>query len=94
MALEKAVDVTVTGQVVNVGLRQWTRLLAGQLGISGWIRNNSDRSVSIHLEGSADGVEALVDRLRRPNLKLVRVDDLQMQDSELHGYSDFEVQYL
>lgn len=90
---QKAVDVLLSGQVVGMGLRNWMRSAAGQAGVTGWIRNNLDRTVSIHAEGPGETVDAFVERIKRPAVTGVAVTDVDVQQSELHGYTDFEVEY-
>ncbi len=90
---QKAVDVTLSGQVVGMGLRQWMRITAGQVGVTGWIRNNLDRTVSIHAEGPGETVDEFVQRVKRPALPGAVVTDVDVQESEIHGYSEFAVEY-
>jgi acylphosphatase len=59
-AMSKAVDVRITGLVQGVSFRYWTREQAQRLGVAGWVRNEPDRSVAGHFEGSDDAVDALV----------------------------------
>lgn len=93
MALEKAIDLLLSGTVTGVGFRVWVRGLAQRTGVTGWIRNNTDRTVSAHIEGEAQVVEGFLEQLRRPNLEGATVDDIQVRDSERHGYSDFSIEY-
>lgn len=55
----------VTGRVQGVWFRAWTQQTAQGLGLSGWVRNEPDGSVSGQAQtgGSADGDAALT-RLR------------------------------
>jgi acylphosphatase len=59
--MDKAVDVRVTGLVQGVSFRAYARQQAGRLGVAGWVRNEPDGSVSAHLEGPDDAVDALVE---------------------------------
>jgi acylphosphatase len=93
MLQNKSVELTLSGQVVGVGLRQWTQMTATQVGVAGWVRNNLDRTVTIHAEGPTETVDVFVERLRRPSLEAVRVDDVQVRDIEAHGYSGFSIEW-
>ena len=59
----KAVKVTVTGVVQGVGFRDWTRREAQKLGLTGWVRNETDGSVAALLVGKASAVATMLERL-------------------------------
>jgi len=52
------------GRVQGVFFRDSTRREAERRGVSGWARNTADGTVEVVLEGSADGVEAMLAFLR------------------------------
>lgn len=60
-----AKSVRITGQVQGVFFRAWTKGLADQLNVAGWVRNCTDGSVEAHLEGDAEAVERMVGAMRR-----------------------------
>lgn len=55
--------VRVTGRVQGVWFRAWTRDRAQALGVSGWVRNQTDGSVEAVISGSSDAVEAMIGAL-------------------------------
>jgi len=59
--MTKAVDVRITGLVQGVSFRYYTRQQADRLGVTGWVRNEPDGSVTGHFEGPEPAVDALVD---------------------------------
>ncbi|GIL01243.1 MAG: acylphosphatase [Alphaproteobacteria bacterium] len=59
------VQARITGQVQGVWYRGWTREQAERLGLSGWVRNETDGSVAALISGPADKVEAMVTALWR-----------------------------
>jgi len=63
MPEEKAVSVRVTGRVQGVGFREWTRHQATDLGLTGWVRNEPDGSVSALLVGPDAAVDTMLERL-------------------------------
>ena len=93
MAGEQSFDLMLSGKVVGVGLRIWVRALAGRLGVTGWIRNNVDRTVSIHVEGEEQTVQNFIEQLHRPNIETAVVDGVDVRDAERHGYSEFSIEY-
>ncbi|WP_350342401.1 sugar-transfer associated ATP-grasp domain-containing protein [Proteinivorax tanatarense] len=57
---EKTIELTVSGQVQNVGYRNWLQTKAKSLKVSGWVQNNHDRTVTAVLKGRALDIEWLV----------------------------------
>lgn len=59
-----AVEIKVHGLVQGVGYRYYCFQRGTALGLTGWVRNNHDRTVSLQVEGDRSLVESLVDDLR------------------------------
>lgn len=59
-----AVKFRVTGRVQGVWFRAWTQERAMALGLSGWIRNEDDGSVSGIVGGPEAAVEKMLAALR------------------------------
>lgn len=57
----KAVHVLVTGRVQGVGYRQGCRSTARSLHLVGWVRNLADGRVELFAQGSAEGIDRLLD---------------------------------
>ena len=55
----KAIELRITGRVQGVSFRASTRVKALELGLSGWVRNEPDRSVRAFAQGSNAAVQAL-----------------------------------
>jgi acylphosphatase len=55
-----AVSVRVTGRVQGVAFRWHTEEEARRLGVTGWVRNEVDGSVLLHVEGDEVAVNDLV----------------------------------
>jgi len=72
---------TVTGRVQGVGFRYFMRRSAQELHVTGWVRNCRDGSVEAVLSGTAEAVQAMIERARRgPAHAMVsecRVNDAQ-----------------
>jgi len=54
----------VGGRVQGVGFRWFVRREAQALGLSGWVHNEPDGTVSLEAEGSRPDVEDLAQRVR------------------------------
>jgi acylphosphatase len=58
----KAVRVRLRGRVQGVSFRVWTRIEAERLGLSGWVRNEEDGSVTALIVGAEGAVSTMMDR--------------------------------
>lgn len=56
----KRVVATVHGRVQGVAFREYTRQEAERLGVSGWVKNQSNDTVVVVCEGDGARVDALV----------------------------------
>jgi len=59
----RAVVVRITGRVQGVCFRAWTRDEAERLGLDGWVRNESDGSVTALIVGADSAVRTMLNRL-------------------------------
>ena len=80
--------VRVTGRVQGVGFRWHTVGRARELGVVGWVRNEPDGSVAIHVEGPEEAVSAMMGWLRL-GPPAGRVDKVETQDGQVEGFQDF-----
>ena len=56
--------VTITGRVQNVGLRRRAARIAGEVGVTGWVKNlSSGNAVELELQGEETDIEYLLGRL-------------------------------
>ena len=60
-----AMIVNVTGRVQGVGFRAWTKSEAEARGLSGWVRNEPDGSVSALIEGPGAQVATMLKALEK-----------------------------
>ncbi len=85
-----AVRVTVRGVVQGVAFRHHAQERARELGLVGWVRNEADGTVSAHLEGGPDAVEAMV-AWCQAGPPSASVEGVDQREAEPHGASSFEV---
>lgn len=81
-------SIRITGHVQGVFFREWTIQVANQLGIAGWVRNNSDGSVEVYAEGMPVVIDRFIVELGKGS-PASRVDDLEMHPAVPEGLSSF-----
>jgi len=74
--MDTARAVKVTGRVQGVGFRAWTVAWAEALGLAGWVRNESDGSVSALIAGPQATVDEMIEALGR-GPRFARVDRVE-----------------
>lgn len=82
----------VTGRVQGVGFRYFTYSIANKYGLRGWVRNLSDGSVEVMVQGE----EARVDNLRKYLLRgnmFIKVGKIREKTLEAGEFSGFEIRY-
>src|SRR5437764_4691676 len=82
----------VRGRVQGVGFRWFVEREAHILGISGWVRNNSDGSVEVMAQGTREQLLGLRSRLRQ-GARSARVDDVgEFEAKRVSGVNTFRVE--
>ncbi len=77
----RAVELHITGLVQGVSYRASTQARARELGLTGWVRNEADRSVRAWVQGPAPQVEALTTWCER-GPSYARVEHVEVTDVE------------
>jgi len=85
-----AKEVVVRGRVQGVYFRDSCRRVAEAAGVAGWVRNELDGSVRALLEGTPDGVERVVEWMRRGPRRAI-VEDVEVCIREPAGLTGFVV---
>lgn len=84
-----AVRLIIKGRVQGVGYRAWTRKMARDLGLMGWVRNKDDGTVEAWLEGPAEKIHQAMDLCRQgPNR--AKVIDIEQYAVIPRPYHDFD----
>lgn len=52
----------VIGRVQGIGYRRWATDIATQMGLSGWVRNMSDGSVEIMVQGDQETINQFLQK--------------------------------
>jgi DNA ligase D-like protein (predicted 3'-phosphoesterase) len=86
----EAVRAIVRGDVQGVGFRDATRTRAGELGVTGWVRNGDNGAVLVHAEGAERGVGELVAFLKQ-GPPLARVVGVEVERVKVEGHEQFAI---
>ena len=82
----------VRGRVQGVGFRWFVEREARLLGLSGWVRNNSDGSVEVLASGNADQLSQLRSRLKE-GPRAARVDNVEETEAKpVAGLNTFRIE--
>lgn len=68
------------GEVQGVGFRWYASQAASAAGVTGWVRNEYDGSVTMELQGTADQIDAAVEMLGRDSW--IRIERTTVRDME------------
>lgn len=84
---------TATGRVQGVGFRMYVQQHALELGITGWVKNMSDGSVTMEVQGDSAAVDKLEQIIRAGNY-FIKVQSLELATLELVlDEKRFEIRY-
>jgi len=88
---EKAIYARIYGIVQGVGYRWFTKRVADELGIKGYVRNMDDGSVEVLAMGDKERLEAFFEKLREgPALsKVERIERREVEAKE--PFQGFEI---
>jgi acylphosphatase len=85
-----AVLVRISGRVQGVSFRAWTQDTAESLGLSGWVRNEPDGTVTAHIEGPPAAVEDMLARCRQ-GPRAARVSQVETVEAATGAMGAFEI---
>ncbi|MBR0103155.1 MAG: acylphosphatase [Selenomonadaceae bacterium] len=95
VSLENGVRVAgrAEGRVQGVGFRFFVQSNAKAMGITGWVKNMSDGSVTMELQGEAPTVERLIAKIKRGN-DWIKVTNYTANDLPVvKGENTFAIRY-
>ncbi|MBF9014183.1 MULTISPECIES: acylphosphatase [unclassified Oceanispirochaeta] len=55
--MDEVIRIKVKGRVQGVGFRYYTCRQGRRRGLCGWVRNEPDGSVLVHIQGSSEGLD-------------------------------------
>ena len=87
-----ACRIKVSGKVQGVFFRASTKGRAEELGIRGWVKNESDGSVLIEAEGDEESMNEFTNWCKDGPL-LSKVENVLTETIEARNYTDFKITY-
>lgn len=88
---EQRLEASLEGRVQGVGFRFFTRQTAVRLGVSGWVRNERDGTVTVVAEGDQEQLEELAEAIRQgPRTAVVQNADISWKEPD-GSFSQFVV---
>ncbi len=92
----KAVEIYVSGVVQGVGFRYFTKKVAKELGVKGYVKNLIDGRVYIKAVGEETMIDKFLSAVRKGPSKAIvkRVELRDLGDCECDNFqSEFEIRY-
>ncbi|TCD10892.1 acylphosphatase [Pedobacter frigidisoli] len=86
----KHLNITITGKVQGVGFRETTKIVANQMMVQGYVRNEKDGTVFIEAEGDEIFLEEFV-RWCNEGPDRSRVENVMVSEGEVKNYRNFEI---
>lgn len=91
--MDTGITFRVMGRVQGVGFRAFVQRTGQQLGLTGWVKNNSDGSVSGLAEGSQGLLVEFIKQVKTGN-RWSAVKGLEEQPQRYSGdFQTFEIRY-
>ncbi len=89
--MKKRLECRITGRVQMVMFRDFAQRKATRSGITGFVKNNPDGSVTMVAEGEDQNLQTLLEKLKQGPL-LARVDHVEATWTEARGdFSRFDI---
>ncbi|MEX0931063.1 MAG: acylphosphatase [Candidatus Paceibacterota bacterium] len=84
---------TITGDVQNVGFRDYVQRSADALLVVGWVRNRTDESVELIAQGNPDALKEFIEHLHEGSLHAI-VEGMSVDwRTAKNVYDDFAIRH-
>lgn len=88
----KHLNIKIFGRVQGVGFRFNTRKRANDLDLRGFVRNESDGSVYVEVEGDAKSLEKFTEWCKQ-GPTFARVKRIEKNKGDIKDFDDFKIKY-
>jgi acylphosphatase len=85
--------ITVTGRVQGVGFRFFVYDCARTFSLTGWVRNTTDGSIAIEVQGFSNALDAFIAEVNEGPAHARVVEVLTVEVSPRDGEEGFEILY-
>lgn len=87
----KRVRIKIIGDVQGVFFRFSAKIVADNLGITGWVQNEPDESVLVVIEGKDEILQKFIEWTKKGS-PMAQVEDVKVSEEEYRGeFKEFEV---
>ncbi len=81
------------GQVQGVGFRYFVQTTAMKYGLTGWVKNMNDGSVTMEIQGEKENIDKLFSTVKKGSM-FINVDRLDMNAIDvIDGDRHFDIKY-
>lgn len=87
----ESVIISIRGRVQGVGFRWTTTRLATRLHIVGWVRNESDGSVTVRAQAENADLTAFIKALRQSPTPYARVKEVEVTPKSVEDFVNFTI---
>ncbi len=89
---EKRRRINFKGRVQGVGFRYRASYAAESLGLTGWVKNEWDETVTMEVQGEEEKIDQLVDRMFRE--RYIRIEGISVLSMPfVEGEKGFKIRY-
>jgi acylphosphatase len=90
--MKKQIHIYYSGRVQGVGFRYGAGDIAGQLGVSGWVKNLHDGKVEVLAEADEEALKDFLARINQYFSGYIRDSDIKWQPAT-GEFKDFEIRF-
>jgi len=87
----KRIHLTISGRVQGVGFRFYTRDIALETGVKGWVKNLPNGTVEIVAEGSKEEIETFMRQLKKGYLGRNISEIIEIEETYIGTFNSFEI---
>ena len=85
--------IRIKGKVQDVWFRAFTREKATELGVTGWVQNETDGAVYLEANGEKSKLDLFIDKLKQGSERSV-VDDVEVEWAPaVDNWTHFDIRY-
>lgn len=87
----KSVTISIYGRVQGVGFRWTTAHLANRMHIVGWVKNESDGSVTVRAQADETSLNAFIEALKRSPTPYAKVNNVEVSPTNVEDFKKFTI---